>query len=224
MININILICSGHTLEGKGTGAVGYINESRENRILSKKIVEYINKTNHKATYAEVNKSDTYLKDQVDLANKGNYDLVVQVHFNANKTTLNPIGTETLYKSSKGKEYAQKVNSKLSLLYKNRGVKLRNDLYWLNNTKSPAILIETCFVDSKADTDIYISNKDYTARLIAEALTDQIINDKSKDEYIILNDKLYKVCIGAYKDKDNASKMLNEAKEKGFKNSYIIYQ
>ena len=88
MININILICSGHTLEGKGTGAVGYITESRENRILSKKIVEYINKTNHKATYAEVNKSDTYLKDQVDLANKGNYDLVVQVHFNANKTIL----------------------------------------------------------------------------------------------------------------------------------------
>ena len=97
---MNILICAGHTSSGKGTGAVGYINESRENRILSKKIVEYINKTNHKATYAEVNKSDTYLKDQVDLANKNNYDIVVQVHFNANKTTLNPMGTETLYSLS----------------------------------------------------------------------------------------------------------------------------
>ena len=35
---------------------------------------------------------------------------------------------------------------------------------------------------------------------------------------------MYKVCIGAYKDKDNADKILNEAKEKGFKDTYIIYQ
>ncbi len=26
-------------------------------------------------------------------------------------------------------------------------------LYWLSHTKAPAILIEVCFVDSKADTD-----------------------------------------------------------------------
>ena len=219
---MKILILSGHTLEGKGTGAVGYINESRENRILSKKIVEYINKTKHKATYAEVNNSPTYLKDQVDIANKNNYDLVVQVHFNANQNTLKPMGTETLYKSTKGKEYAQKVTNKLGLLYKQRGIKLRNDLYWLNNTKAPAILIETCFVDSKADTDIYISNKDYTARLIAEALTEQIIYDEPKKEPD--QSKIYKVCVGAYKDVNNANKILNEAKSKGFKDSYIIYK
>ena len=40
----------------------------------------------------------------------------------------------------------------------------------------------------------------------------------------INTNKLYKVCIGAYKDKANADKMLDEAKEKGFKDSYIIYQ
>ena len=27
------------------------------------------------------------------------------------------------------------------------------ELYWLSHTKAPAILIEVCFVDSKADTD-----------------------------------------------------------------------
>ena len=33
---MNILISAGHTLEGKGLGAVSYINESEENRALSK--------------------------------------------------------------------------------------------------------------------------------------------------------------------------------------------
>ena len=35
---------------------------------------------------------------------------------------------------------------------------------------------------------------------------------------------MYKVSIGEYKNKDNADKILKEAKEKGFKNSYIIYE
>ena len=39
---MNICIVAGHTTTGKGTGAVGYINESTENRILAKKVTEYI--------------------------------------------------------------------------------------------------------------------------------------------------------------------------------------
>ena len=45
-----------------------------------------------------------------------------------------------------------------------------------------------------------------------------------KKEITTNTNKLYKVCIGAYKNKDNADKILKEAKEKGFKDSYIIYQ
>ena len=218
---MNVLVVAGHTLNpNKGCGAIGYINESTENRVLGKLIVEYINKTNHKAVYGEVNKSDTYLADQVALANKGKYDLVIQVHFNANKTTLSTMGTETLYKSNKGKEYAGKVTNKLGTLYKQRGAKLRTDLYWLNKTNAPAILIETCFVDSKADTDKYISNKNYTAKLIAEAVTGQSIADNANTQ--TPTNRLYKVCVGAYKDRENASKILNEAKSKGFKDAYLI--
>ena len=37
----------------------------------------------------------------------------------------------------------------------NRGPKLRTDLAFLNGTAMPAILIETCFVDSQADAHLY---------------------------------------------------------------------
>ena len=49
-------------------------------------------------------------------------------------------------------------------MYKQRGVKNRTDLYWLNKTKAPAILIECCFVDSKTYSDKYVANKAYTAK------------------------------------------------------------
>ena len=113
---MNICIVAGHTTTGKGTGAVGYINESTENRILAKKVTEYIKKAGHNCDYYEVNKSDTYLKDQTNFANKKAYDVVVQIHFNANKTTSSPIGTETLYRSASGKKYANQVNKKLSTM------------------------------------------------------------------------------------------------------------
>lgn len=38
------------------------------------------------------------------------------------------------------------------------------------------------------------------------------------------NDKFYKVCLGAYKDRDNAVKVKNEAISKGFKDAYMIYE
>ena len=52
----------------------------------------------------------------------------------------------------------------------NRGPKKRTDLAFLNNTEEPAILIETCFVDSQADVDIYYQNYDVICGAIAGAI------------------------------------------------------
>ena len=220
---MNICIVAGHTSEGKGTGAVGYINESAENRVLGKKVTEYIKKAGHNCDYYEVNKSDTYLKDQTNFANKKVYDLVVQIHFNAGGGT----GTETLYRSTAGKKYANQVNGKLSTMYKNRGIKhdindVGRKLYWLTNTKYPAILIETCFVDSKSDTDKYINNKDATAKLIAEGIIGKDIIETNVTTNSKNDDILWAVCVGAYKDKNKADSIVEELKKKGYTSTYLI--
>ena len=220
---MNLCIVAGHTTTGKGTGAVGYINESTENRILAKKVTEYIKKAGHNCDYYEVNKSDTYLKDQVNFANKKAYDVVVQIHFNAGGGT----GTETLYRSTAGKKYANQVNKKLSTMYKNRGVKhdindVGRKLYWLTNTKYPAILIETCFVDSKTDTDKYVNNKDATAKLIAEGIIGKDIIETNVTTSSKNDDILWAVCVGAYKDKNKADSIVEELKKKGYTSTYLI--
>ena len=219
---MNICIVAGHTTTGKGTGAVGYINESAENRVLGKKVTEYIKKAGHNCDYYEVNKSDTYLKDQTNFANKKAYDVVVQIHFNAGGGT----GTETLYRSATGKKYANQVNEKLSTMYKNRGIKhdindVGRKLHWLSSTKYPAILIETCFVDSKTDTDKYINNKDATAKLIAEGIIGKSIQD-DPDKSTESNGDLWAVCVGAYKDKNKANAIVEELKKKGYTSTYLI--
>lgn len=211
---MRILICAGHTTQGKGTGAVGYINESNENRVLAKKVVDYLKTAGHTVDYYEINKADDYLQKQVAYANSKVYDLVVQIHFNANKTTDSIMGTETLYSSSRGKVWAEKVTNKLGALYKQRGAKLRTDLYWLNKTTAPAILIETCFVDSKGDTNIYNSNKDKTAKLIAEAVHGSEIKTTTAGKWA--------VCVGAWKDKTTADAKVEELKKKGYSDTYII--
>lgn len=216
MIIIKVLICSGHTEKGVGCGASGYINESKENRVVAKKVVEYLKLVGHEAEYYEVNEGSDYLQKQVAKANSKKYDLVVQIHFNAFKLTNESMGTETYYLSDSGKVWAEKVNDKLSTVFKSRGVKKGTGLYWLKNTKPIAILIETCFVDSKLDTDTYKVNKEHIGKLIAEAINQKEIKEEQT---------FYRVVAGSYTDKKNAAAQIDFLKSKGINNAFIdIYK
>ena len=108
----------------------------------------------------------------VDFHNAQTRDLDISVHFNAYETTQKPMGCEVLYVSSTGQEIADAVVDQIceasGLI--NRGPKKRTDLAFLNNTEEPAILIETCFVDSQADVDIYYQNYDLICAAIAGAI------------------------------------------------------
>ena len=222
---MEVLISAGHTLTGKGTGAVGFINESQENRVLAKFVVEYLKKLGHEADYHEVNSGSDYIEQQAKKANSKKYDLVVQIHFNSSdNATAN--GTEVIYRSSKGKVFAQKVQDKLKTEFKDRKIKhdindLKRDLGWLRLTNPPAILIETCFVSNKADTDKYTSNREKIAKLIAEGIANQAITENNTSNTSSTNKKLYAVCTGAY-NYDNAKKMQQELINKGYKDTYLI--
>ncbi|EGT5516567.1 N-acetylmuramoyl-L-alanine amidase [Clostridioides difficile] len=176
---MKIAIVPGHTLSGKGTGATGYIDEGKENRILTDLIVKWLKQGGATVYTGKVDKSNNYLAEQCQIANRQNVDVAIQIHFNADHTTLNKMGTETIYKTNNGKVYADRVNTKLATVFKNRGAKSDvRGLYWLSHTKAPAILIEVCFVDSKADTDYYIRHKDIVAKLIAEGILNKNINNE----------------------------------------------
>jgi N-acetylmuramoyl-L-alanine amidase len=146
------VISSGH---GKYVrGAVGYIDEVDEARNVVNKIAEF-----HKPAivfHDDVSRTQSENLDRiVDFHNAQERDLDVSVHFNAYNITDKPMGCECLYLTQS--ELAATVCKKVSAVseLKNRGAKKRDDLFFLNKTDMPSILIEVCFVDSKADVELY---------------------------------------------------------------------
>jgi N-acetylmuramoyl-L-alanine amidase len=105
----------------------------------------------------------------VNFHNEQERDLDVSVHFNAYVETDKAMGVEVLY-LSQAELAAQVAAAIASCGFKNRGAKKRTDLYFLNKTDMPAILIEVCFVDSQADADLYNENFDRICSVIAGAI------------------------------------------------------
>ena len=176
---MSCLIMAGHTKDGnKGSGAIGHISESDETRKVAPKVHKNLIKLNCDSVYVHLDKAkgSNYLKEQVDLANaQGEFDCMVQIHFNCgtNDKDSSTTGCEVYYLSEKGKVFAERVDAKLSTLFKNRGVKQNDKLYWLRHTKCPAILIEVCFVDDKDDVKVYEENFYEVCKLIAEGLANK---------------------------------------------------
>lgn len=112
--------------------------------------------------------NDGSLRARYILANDNNCDLFVSIHCNSGGGS----GTETLiYKSgSAAEKLAWRVQQKIveRLAMRNRGVKLRPDLAVLKNTKMPAILVETAFIDNGSDADKLVNNQeDFAAAICA---------------------------------------------------------
>jgi N-acetylmuramoyl-L-alanine amidase len=109
------------------------------------------------------------LETIVDFHNAQTRDLDVSVHFNAYVETKSPMGTECLYVTQDvlAAHMAQAISA---CGFANRGAKKRTDLYFLNQTTGPAILIEVCFVDSSADVAIYEQRYDLICATIAAVL------------------------------------------------------
>ena len=156
-----IVISSGH---GKYVrGASGILDEVDEAR----KVVEQVaDELRRRSVDVKVFHDDTSHSQNENLNTIVNYhnaqmrDLDISVHFNAYEQVSKPMGVEVLYVTQSG--LAGKVSGAISdagaLI--NRGPKKRTDLFFLNSTEMPAILIETCFVDSEADAELYRANFD----------------------------------------------------------------
>lgn len=152
-------------------GAAGYLNEVTEDRKVKNAIIKHLKAQGHTVYDCTDDSGNTQSKNLSNIVNKCNahsgITLDISVHLNAGGGT----GVEVLYTSSKGKPYAEKVSKAIanSLGLRNRGAKKRDNLYVLNHTTAPAILVECCFVDSKTDKAKW--NVDKCAKAIVEAVT-----------------------------------------------------
>jgi|SRR6516162_6212912 N-acetylmuramoyl-L-alanine amidase len=165
---MKIAISSGH---GKLVrGASGYLDEVDEARRVVEALADNLEAVGVDVVTFHDDTSTTQsenLETIVDFHNSETRDLDVSVHFNAYQTTNNPMGCEVLYVTQD--ELAHEVSRAIANSggFINRGAKKRTDLYFLNNTDAPAILLEVCFVDSKEDADLYRKNFEKICFMVA---------------------------------------------------------
>jgi len=169
---MKICISAGHAM--KVQGAIGPepwgLNEVDEARRVMNTVADYLKKLGHSAeTYADdiSTSQNENLHRIVDWHNSQTRDGDCSIHFNAYMPKDSGMGTEVLYYSQQdvARRVADAISNSSGLI--NRHEKFRDDLFFLNNTDEPAILIEVCFVDSKTDCDLYRKNFDAICRAIA---------------------------------------------------------
>jgi N-acetylmuramoyl-L-alanine amidase len=173
---VKIVMSSGHAkyvrgAEGPPPWGLDEVNEAR-------RVVEAVAARLRKLGVEVVTYHDDVSQTQnenleriVDFHNaQGPHDLDYSQHFNAYVPTSDPMGCEVLYVTQDVLAEDLSATMANAADFINRGPKFRDDLFFLNNTINPAVLSEMCFVDSKADVELYHAHFDALCEAIATTL------------------------------------------------------
>lgn len=149
-------------------------NEYKFNKTFSSYLAKVLRKNGHTVDVIicpekKFTKSVQEKSYKLNIVNKNNYDLVIELHLNASSNTAAE-GCEVLYISEKGKMYAKEVQKKLATVFKDRGIKRRDNLYMLAQTKPVCIMLETYFCTNKKEWHYARLHKGKIARLIADGV------------------------------------------------------
>lgn len=173
-IIMKICVRGGHNTQA--TGANNLIDEVTEDRIFKDYLIKYLKAGGADVVDATPGPCDLYadLEYGVNVANGYGADLYIPCHFNNayNDVYHGGIGTEVCVYNTN--DTAQRiVNAIASFGFKNRGQKVRPELYDLRKTSMRAIIIELCFVEATADVELYkIVGAEAIAKKVAEAILD----------------------------------------------------
>lgn len=154
---MKILLIAGHGAGDTGACGCGYKEADLTRKaasILEGKLEAYDCKVTR---YPSARNAYEDNKRGVLQTSFSSYGLVVELHFNSYNGSAH--GTECLYRPARMRALAGKVSKAIaSCGFFDRGAKQRTDLMNMNTcyrSGVPYILIETCFIDNKADMTLY---------------------------------------------------------------------
>jgi N-acetylmuramoyl-L-alanine amidase len=169
---MKICVDPGHGGSDPGAQGPTKLDESKVNLDVSKFVCEHLKESGYDVKLTRSTEIYIALSDRCEIANEWGADWFVSIHCNSDGPSA--VGIETLYKSNAGKDLAVVVQSALIAATGDvdRSVKYRDNLYVLNGTSMPAILVEIGFI-SHPETEKKLRTKDYNV-IIAKAIVDGI--------------------------------------------------
>lgn len=168
------------------------------------------------------------LSQRTNEANAWGADCLVSIHVN-DADNRSAKGLETYCYKFKYRKLADCIHEecvKAGLYTQNRGVK-EDNLHMVRESKMSAALIELFFINNEEDINKMLNKKEEFSTAIAKGickfLGTSYIEEKQTPPANDSGDMLA-VCIGAFKVREYAEEALKEAKEKGFKDAYLIHR
>ena len=208
-----IYVDPGHSIVDPG--AVGYEVERDLNENVSKYQAEHL-RANYVCEVKVDPVENNSLQAVADAANAWNADLFTSNHFNAGGGD----GYEALVHNEDriplGKVFEKYV---LAAGQNSRGVKLRPNLAVLRLTNMPAVLNEGAFVDNKKDIEDWNDDAELKKLGIAyaEACAEWLkLEKKPAPADPEEDDVIYRVQVGAFRNRDYAESLQRTLKSAGF--------
>lgn len=218
-----IAVRGGHT--ELCTGASALIDELTEDRKVTAAVIKYLRELGNEVL--DVTPPVNYTSDEyedlaygVNKANEWGADLFVSFHFNKAYDSYNgALGSEVCVYSTH--EIAQRVVNALGYLgFKNRGQKVRNNLYELKHTNMKAMIVETCFIEATEDVELY---KKLGPDSIGKAIAEAIANGKSAENTTtVKNEEIIKPVQTPTSNTDDwVARLQAECNKQGFSNQKV---
>lgn len=243
-----IVIDAGHG----GTTDPGAVHEGRQekddNLRLALAVGKILEENGVDVVYTRT--EDIYQRpiEKAQIANASGADFFVSLHRNSSPRPNQYSGVETLVFSDTGEKakMARAINQNLEQVgFQNLGVNERQGLIVLRRTKMPALLVETGFINTDADNQLFDEKFDEIAQAIADGILSVVGSSDTGEKlyrvqtgafrqqeyaeellyqllkagfpaYILREDGLYKVQVGAFRNLENAVRMETELRRKGY--------
>lgn len=223
-----VFIGVGHG--GADSGAVGHLVEKDVNLVEALACRDFLEAHGVQVLMSRTKDENDPLTEEIRECNAFNPDLAVDLHNNAGGGD----GFEVYHYSGGGTSLtlAQNIEAEVKAIGQNsRGCKTRmnssgRDYFgFIRETKCPAVICEGCFVDNATDVQIADTAPEQRAFGVAYAkgiLKTLGISIKENAVQSSNNQATkYYVQVGAYSQKENAEKQLQNAKDAGFSDSFI---
>ena len=182
--------------------------------------------------------TDVALKTRTNKANEWGADFYLALHHNAVDpkayTNVNGIkclnggGIVAIVYTKASKKSGEWQKALYDSLIKHTGLKgnrstplAKMDLHEVRESNMPAVLLELGFMDSAQDVPVILTEEyaDKCATAIVEVLAEK--GGLKKVTATPTTGKLYRVQVGAYRNRENAEKLQQELKKAGY-NSFIV--
>lgn len=211
-----VFLSAGHGGTDPGAVANG-LKEKDINLQVMLECKRILEQHNIKVVCSRVTDEVDPVAQEVAEANISGADIAVSFHVNAGGGD----GFEVFYyaNSKNSKKLATIGEKYIKALGQNsRGVKVGNHLAFVRDTKMPAVLFESFFIDNKNDKTIgdTLTKQKLLGKAYAKAIL-EFFGVKYKEE----NKTLYRVQVGAFSNRANAEQLQKELKSKGY-NAIVV--